>query len=245
MTEQKPDSNLKEQDHRKWVEGQSTEALEKEILREKRWLTFIQYVKSVIEQIMEEIEASRTVEGKWEREKRKLLARMIRIEEMELAAMGPEERARAQAEIDRVKLTAAKMGAASRSPREAPQGVLDRHLEASKLEASQHLEVLRRELTARRIQELSKKEASTHESKRKKRPVDPDSNLGRRRKIIRQNPGLEAIDYCVLFENSHITFPQGSHWDPYRPYQWPKAYRMDETLSGYIRSMTTKDKKKM
>ena len=89
MTEQKPDSNLKEQDHRKWVEGQSTEALEKEILREKRWLTFIQYVKSVIEQIMEEIEASRTVEGKWEREKRKLLARMIRIEEMELAAMGP------------------------------------------------------------------------------------------------------------------------------------------------------------
>ena len=122
MTEQKPDSNLKEQDHRKWVEGQSTEALEKEILREKRWLTFIQYVKSVIEQIMEEIEASRTVEGKWEREKRKLLARMIRIEEMELAAMGPEERARAQAEIDRVKLTAAKMGAASRSPREAPQG---------------------------------------------------------------------------------------------------------------------------
>ena len=89
---------------------------------------------------------------------------MIRIEEMELAAMGP-ERARAQAEIDRVKLTAAKGWAASRSPREAPQGVLDRHLEASKLEASQHLEVLRRELTARRIQELSKKEASTHESR--------------------------------------------------------------------------------
>ena len=31
MTEQNPDSNLKEQDYGKWVKGQSTEALEKEL----------------------------------------------------------------------------------------------------------------------------------------------------------------------------------------------------------------------
>ena len=69
MTEQKPDSNLKERTTESGLKVNPQRHWRRKYSAKKRWLTFIQYVKSVIEQIMEEIEASRTgVEGKWERE---------------------------------------------------------------------------------------------------------------------------------------------------------------------------------
>jgi hypothetical protein len=123
---------------------------------------------------------------------------------------------------------------------EAREEQVSRHLESMLMSVDLGLEKVQWELNARRNKELSHPALA----KANRRPkIDPDSDLGRRRKIIEVNPGLKAKAYCLLWENSDISVPSDPCWNAYRPNQWVNAYKKDKKLRCYIGSLVSRDKK--
>jgi hypothetical protein len=48
----------------------------------------------------------------------------------------------------------------------------------------------------------------------------------------------------LLFQNSKIDVPARREWDPFRPYQWHRAYQTNEKFRRRIRVIIAHDKKK-
>jgi hypothetical protein len=248
MTEQNPDSNLKTRDYRKWVEGQSIEALLEQVrdlkkrqnlLRRKIpiWEQLRKAIKEVLK-LQEEWDLTQISRDPWQKTKD------AKKREAKLAAMGPAERALAQAEIDWAKVEATMrfvlVHIMNPQESEAREEEVARHLESELMSADLSLEKVQWELNVRRNKELSPPAFA----KANRRPIiDPDSDLGRRRKIIEVNPGLKAKAYCLLWENSDISVPSDPCWNAYRPNQWVNAYKKDKKLRCYIGSLVSRDKK--
>jgi hypothetical protein len=148
----------------------------------------------------------------------KLWADPERLAELEikrqaqLAAMKPEERAALQGEI---------------TPWITEQ-----------VEVSRHLEVVQRELTARRTHDLSR-----GHKRSKRNPM-----IEKRRDIIQAHAqeGFHAPDICEELDLAHIDLPQGPDWEKYRQHRqpWTAAYRRGgKELQGRILTIFSKDKK--
>jgi len=252
MTKQRSDSNLKDKDYRKWVEGQSTEALEKELLTLETRRTILQTQDPKIE-----VEVGSPESEDWEEDWDQFEARMspkefaeyvadmdaefeaqekaiARYEEIQ--AMEPEERTRLEAERD------ARLAAMEPEER-ARLGVIDPEVLrtpwlAELVEVTQHLKAVERELTARRIQGVSKR------SKRSKR----NPTVKNRREYVQAQAqdGLDAPHICETLDMAHIDLPKGADWEKYRKSgePWADAYRLGgKKLQGRILTIFSKDKK--
>jgi hypothetical protein len=90
---------------------------------------------------------------------------------------------------------------------------------------------------------LAARKVPTQKPKKRRRPPDPDSDLGKRRAIVKANPKLLAPGMSVLWQNSEIPVPPGEAWKDYRPYQWQTAYKKNKKLRRRISTIVSKDKK--
>ena len=130
----------------------------------------------------------------------------------QLAAMEPEERAQLLGEM---------------SPSISEQ-----------LEVARQLEAVQRELSARRMHDLTRGSESC-----KHTPI-----VQKRRDIVQKcaRDGLKAPGICEELDQASIPLPPGRDWDEYRGHrhQWRAAYRFGgEKLRPLIRTIFSKDKK--
>jgi hypothetical protein len=180
MTEQEQDSKVKKQDYRKWVEGQSAEALEKEL---------------------------RTLESR---------RTNLRHEEEEID----------QPESDTPLWRC-------------------RDVKRQLAEATRCIEAVQRDLTARRVHELSKGEAVPASAGiHKHHQTSPV--VAARRAVVLANIGQPAPYICEVLDSEHINLPPDADWEPYRSHKqpWTDAYRLGgEKLRRRIRSIFSRDKK--
>ena len=247
MTEESPDPDLKENNYRKWVEGQSTEALEKEL----RTL-------DLRRMLLQKKDPDQEARQQQEQEELEI--------EAELAAMRPEKRSQVLTEMDKCTLEeyrevfrsmdfCAELMADPERPAKA-EAERDARLAAmepeqraqllgeitpsitEQLEVTQHLEAVQRELNARRSQELSE------QRKRSKRtPV-----VQRRREIVQalSRDGFHASDICEELDRLRVPLPQGPDWEMYLRHErpWTDAYQFGaKKLRGRICTFFSKDKK--
>jgi DNA-directed RNA polymerase subunit F len=243
MSEQNPGSNLKERDYRNWVEGQSTEALEKE-------LSTLELRRTVLQNMDPEMEAEMTQEEQeeWAMEYRAKLAaarpeeRKAIVEEYEgpdidestsqriaeQLMIKPEKRAQPQAEI-------------GPSESEIPSWISER------VELNLHIRIVDLELYARRNQELSKGQAaSALPTGSQQSKIDPD--VVKRRTIVKQNMKLDTNRICRLFDLNAVPLAlRGDDWEEFSTHDhpWADAYSkkpISEKRRRRIRVIISKDK---
>jgi hypothetical protein len=232
MTEQSPDPDLKENNYRKWIEGQSTEVLEKELHTLKLRRTALQIRDRGMEAHIKLPEQEDEEEG-WEEDWGPFEARMspkefaefvadmdaefeaqekaiARYEEIQ--AMEPEERARLEAERD------ARVAASEAAERRERLAKIDQAVLASpwiteQLHVAQQIEAVQRELAARRTQELSRgepkttKDVATREAPEQKRlgPLFPRSPLRRTiQSLFIREPAATARRICFLLDDESV-----------------------------------------
>jgi hypothetical protein len=211
MTEQSPDPDLKENNYRKWIEDQSTEALEKELRTLELRRTALQIRDRGMEAHIK-LPEQEDEEEEWGDEWDQIEARMspkefdeyvasmdaeFRAQDEAIAwsekveAMEPEKRAQVLAKRD---AWLAAQEAAERAQRLAriDQEVLGSPWLAEQMEVVHHLEAIKRELAARRTQELSKGEAASALAGAPKLPKSP---AGRRCPIY---PAKMKIKQAIL-----------------------------------------------
>jgi hypothetical protein len=92
------------------------------------------------------------------------------------------------------------------------------------------------------VPDRATRKAPNQKRKKRKRAPEQDPNLTRRRAIVKANLAVKSPAMCVLWQTEEILMPSGSHWNPYRPYQWPQAYKKNKRLRGLICLHVFKDK---
>jgi hypothetical protein len=241
MARQRLDSNLKDKDYGKWVEGQSTEALEKE----SRTLELRQLLLPKKDPEEEARLLDDNGEAEWEALTPEQQAEAARntLQELEKPESlkqdeyimklyaDPEKLAQFEAERQ------AQLAAMEPEERAQLLGQITPWI-TEQLEIVQHLEAVRRELNVRRSQELSK-----GRKRSKRTPM-----VERRREIVQalSRDGFHAPDICEELDRARIPLPQGPDWEKYRRHArpWTDAYRLGgEKLRGRIRTIFSKDKK--
>ena len=208
MTEQNSVSDPKGRDYRKWVETQSTEALEKELRTLELRRTVLQNADPQMEALMEQQQQ--------EEEAMEF--------EAELAAMTPEKRAEAYAEMEGsmglMNEEWAKMEPERRAQMQAEIDPTESDIPswlAERVQVNLHIGAVQRELTVRRYRESSKGEAAPSlVTPGQQSRVDPE--VVKRRAIVRQNRKLETItsalariDPLLLIKSYPPSFKLSSH----------------------------------
>jgi len=212
MTEQSSDSNLKEQDYRKWVEGQSTEALEKELRTLELRRMLLQKKDPEEEARLEQHEGQEEWEAlspeeqaEADRNTFELLEKpeSLEAEEAFMKLMEDPEKL-AQLEVERQ----AQLAAMKPEERAALQGEITPWI-TEQLEVAQQLEAVQRELAARRIHELSKGEAASALAEAQELPKRSTERLLYRSKIkyailvqLTKNPDASDFEICFGIDRS-------------------------------------------
>ena len=242
MTEQNPDSNPKEQDDEKWVEGQSTVALKEE-------LRTLELRRIILQNKDPEIAAQMSQQGgeDWAEE-------WITSYNAEMAAATTaeeEERIRTKYEGDKIDVETAKLILEQLDKEDEERGLLQAGIVpaglgappwlAERLEVNLQIDAVRRELTARRIQELLKGETASA-LVGAQRPF----KLNPRRNIVQANRDERIQGMLLALDENHIELPPGPDWYHYRKHKqpWTDAYRLGgKKLQGRILSIISKAKK--
>jgi hypothetical protein len=235
------DSNLKDKDYRKWVEGQSTEALEKELRTLELRRILLQKKDPEEEARQQEAEE----EAEWEamspeeqaeadRHTFELLEKPESLKEHEaIMKLAGDPEKLAELEVERQ----AQLAAMEPEQRAQLLGEITPWI-TEHLEVTQHFEAVQRELSARRMHDLTK------ESKPSKHaPI-----LQKRRDIVQKcaRDGFHARQICEELDQASIPQPPGPDWEEYRGHrhQWRAAYRFGgEKLRRRIRTIFSKDEK--
>ena len=239
MTEQNSDSDPKGRDYRKWVETQSTEALEKELRTLELRRTVLQNTDPQMEELMEQQQQ--------EEEAMEF--------EAELVAMTPEKRAEAYAEMegsmDLMNEERAKMEPERRAQLQAEIDPTESDIPSwltERVQVNLHIGAVQRELTVRRYRESSKGEAAPSlATPSQQSRVDPD--VVKRRAIVKQNRKLETIRICRLFDLNAVPLAlRGDDWEDFSSHTepWTDAYNekpISERRRRLIRVIISKDKK--